>query len=400
MKLSYSTTMYSYATMDQYKANIKNSVLANNQAWDLVATHSLMAGHLTVAGIFKNLNWVRHVDLDAPWYPAGLTESAAVDDRIYFVGGYASLSFLLALPRIYVNEDIMNKLSVKSVYDLVDEGSWTLDKFFEYSKLGAYDAGGDSTWVESAGASDDIFGTVFYFRSLLPCFIYASGMTITKWDDTAGKITFDDMDSNKCYELYTRLKNFIHTESSSKLSANTGNSNNLFKNGQAFFMVGEGSSVDIFRDATFTWGAVVLPKYDANQKEYYSQLYESVAMWAVPIDAPDAQRSGALLETLNYYGWLNTREAYIEDVLYTKAATSAQGARMYDIMINSVVYDICTYFQTNMWDTADYHDESPFFDFRNGIRDQKDWKTVWESRKGTYAKGTTDLLNRIRSFTA
>jgi hypothetical protein len=53
-----------------------------------------------------------------------------------------------------------------------------------------------------------------------------------------------------------------------------------------------------------------------------------------------------------------------------------------------------------MWDTADYHDESPFFDFRNGIRDQKDWKTVWESRKGTYAKGTTDLLNRIRSFTA
>ena len=230
----------------------------------------------------------------------------------------------------------------------------------------------------------------------------ANGMTMADVDVANKKITMDDLQSQKAVDLATRMGSWWNTSGvawNQDGNANGGGDNRhlTFSNEDTFMFVAEGNSINFYRErADFNWGAVVLPKYDNAQKEYYSQVYESCAMWLIPVDARDTTMSGALLTALDYYGWTMCVDAYIEDVLYSKAATSAQAAYMYDIMIDSMIFDFGTYYQCSMYN--DGSTQSPFFRYRSAVNRNVNWATEWLIYKDGFMEGIKNLYTTLANL--
>jgi hypothetical protein len=404
IKLSYDHQPYNWGLMDTWLGNIENSIKANNQAWELIATHGIQAARMTVKGLAKNLGKSDYIDFNSEWYPQGLVKAVGVKNKIYTIGSYASTGPLTALPRIYVNEDIMASLNVKSIYDIVEEGDgkvggWTLDKFEEYARLGAKDANGNG--VITVADDGDRFGAGIFYMPYLPCFYFAAGMTMADLDHANNRIVMDDIASQKSVDLATRMGAWWNTSGvawNQPGDANGGGDNRhkTFSNGDAFMFVSDGTSIDFFRDTTFSWGAVILPKYDANQKMYYSQMYENCHMWLVPIDCKSFDVACQTLECLNYFGWDICVDAYIEDVLYSKAATSEQAAHMYDIMMAAVVFDFGTYYQCDMYN--DGSTQSPFFRWRSAVNRNVNWATEWLIYKDGFMDGIDKLWDKLANL--
>lgn len=377
--------------MDAYNSNIINSVQANGQAWDLIAVPSLQIAFLTFNGVLRNLNKVDTLDLTHSWYNQDLADAIEVNDQLFSVASYGAITTVSSIVRLFVNDDMLEDLKLDSVYPMVVEGTWTFDKLYEYQAAGSIE-NGNGTWA----VYEDKIGIAFPHTKFMPSFVYACGITLTETDE-AGNITIADLTTDKFVEIhdFTRDKLVGHYNGSTAMkggSVGSYDTGNYFIQEWCLFWHCDGRNINNMRSATFAWGSVPIPMWDEDQGRYYTMNEEEMGIFCIPIDA-DKNISGALLDTYSWFGMQLVYPVYVEDVLYTKAASSEIAASMYDLMMDSLVYDFAYYYNIAMADGG-YGSNSLFWRVRNHIFniDMTDWITYWAGYKDSFDNGLANLM--------
>lgn len=184
VKFTMQTVNGSWGNRNEYLGLVRDSVLAGDDAYDIVVGYEAYIPTLAVEHLVKNLHDIPYIDFDKPWWNKRLLESNTIGDKCYFVSGDIGLSYTSSIWVIYFNKVMAENLGITDIYQDVLDGRWTKDLYTEYAKLATSDLNGDSQMT----IDDDQFGNVG--NGLNP---YFSGIQLTAFDEKhIPSLNFDD----------------------------------------------------------------------------------------------------------------------------------------------------------------------------------------------------------------
>ena len=326
----------------EYMQHITSTILAGDDEYDWV---DLMIGNsptLMNQGIFMDIAQNEYIDLDKPYYLDGLMDRCAIDGKLFFVSGDASLGYMKCAFCMYFNHRLMDEFKTENPYELVDSGKWTLDKLGELAAIASADLNGDGKYD-----LEDKLGFVVHDHNHPKGFWISTGsLMYTKdssgeWQFTYGSERDADV-VDKLYKLlfvdeggyYSGLNNARpdHLEKYNQIS-------NKFASGEIFIMTAEmDDSVAQLRDMKDDYGILPYPKYD-EKDEYRSSARNTHNAFSMPVTSSHADVAGAVLEALSSSNHKNVLPAYFETALKKKYARDDDSSRMYDIIRDTMTLD-------------------------------------------------------------
>jgi hypothetical protein len=318
---------------DSFNGAIRSSVMANDGAYDLCAVLSNQLSVLTLEGLLADLNKVKYLNFDQPWWAGGLLDELVVGGKLYFASGDASLGLLDGMICFLYNKKLAENYDVGDVYGLVNSGGFTLDKMVETSRVTYADLNGN-------GETDleDQFAFICASWNQIYGFIEAFELPVTEKDADGypAKIVFD---SEKVVNAVQRLAAMFNDEQGYDIRPNDVDLGPIFSSGRALYSTGEFLNMSQYRDIdTFDFGVIPFPKYDENQAEYHTGVRATYSSFCIPITAANYDMSGAVLEAFASESYRQVTPAYYEGAMKQKYARDSESTQMFDLIKNGVTF--------------------------------------------------------------
>lgn len=272
-----------------------------------------------LSGYAKKPQTLPFYTADAPYFDALSTAQTASSKQPAGVVGALNAD-PSSLSAILFNKNLAATLGEASLYDYVKNGSWTLEKFNELSKLAAADNGLNGT---VSADTADVFAEKLFFAS--------HGNYLSKSDGRAEYSPFDDT----AQQLADAVSALLYSSKQS-FAISERRADELFKSEKALFVFTELSAVDDLAELGFDWGILPSPTLDGS--EPFSLPGNGATVSIVLSETPDLTRSGVLLESANaaMYGYVD--ELYLEHAM-NYILRDNDSVNMLDKIISSVRYD-------------------------------------------------------------
>ncbi len=311
--------------------------------YDAVFTVDTNMRTMAEMGFFKTVSELPYVNLDNPWWSKDYIEAVSLNpDDPYLLFG--SITYNQAVERIccvFFNKRLLEEihgLKDTDIYDMVLDGTWTIDKFLELAK-GVYIDNGDGI-----RNGYDTYGYITGGHDTLNNLVYSSGLDFTGRDEN-GFPTLQ-MNNERTISLVEKMLSLLTDESYYDASADNPEGLNFpyarkFGEGKGLFLIQRFFSANYNVDMADDYGMVPMPKYDEDTDGYTSIVTTNVQWGAVPVTVERDEMVSATLECLAYEGYNHVIPAYFENNLklrFTRGDLSYE-AQMLDIIADSVDTD-------------------------------------------------------------
>ncbi|MBQ9717239.1 MAG: extracellular solute-binding protein [Clostridia bacterium] len=326
-----------------------NSQQAGDQAYDLAMLLERRAFALTNQGYFTDIAGLEYVNLDKPYWFGDVNDTINFSDKTYLSYGSANLGLYDMTHVLCFNQKLITDLQLESPYDLVLEGTWTIDKLKTMGETAMRDVDGDGTWGET-----DVYGLVGATNALPVNFLAAARQrTIETYED--GTVEVALLTNPMIEEIFTYVSDmcwqtgFWYTKTTD--SNNYWRTESHFQEDRALFADHTFYSTISLRDMVSDFGIVPFPKYTEDQKEYGVMVEAGTRTMTVPANIANPDLSGAVLETLHFLSMRDVMPAYYEVTLKQKVSRDSVSSQMLDIIMDSICYDLgMTMFNDNIKD--------------------------------------------------
>lgn len=375
--LEYHLEPGAYDQRNTWVSAISSSITAGDGAYDISAGYSMAGASLATKGMCLNLTDLDYLDFDKPWWPSSLLDEATCGGKLYFCSGDISTYMIYYLYGVYFNQNLLTEYDLENPYDLVQSGTWTLDKMSEMASGIYIDLNGDGQQ-----GFEDRLGYITYSIYVDP-FFFSSGLHTTEKDENDIPYVSADFGGEKAHSLVEKLVAFVSAEGS--LVGNGADqidpSYNVFKEGRALFTSHELSfAVNHLRDVEFTYGIVPYPKYDDAQENYVTITSFPYTLYGVPMDAKDPNMSAAVLECMASESYRTVSPALFENAFKVKYSQDAQSSLMYDLIRSTVSFDFGRVFNNDL-------NGLTYSLFRNAIvTKDTNWASTTKSNEKVIAK--------------
>ncbi|MBE6603896.1 MAG: hypothetical protein E7636_06195 [Ruminococcaceae bacterium] len=305
-------------------ARVQRADEADTHDFDLIGAYSCNAGALLVAGLIQNITATEnnYIDIYKPWWPKNLTHNLAIANNLYFVSGDCSTNSIYQMIGIFFNKDLVNEryeqeaeayfasnphvktpesgaeggnTATNMIYEKVYAGKWTLDELIHLTANTYVDKYGDGVSI------DDTYGLCG--RENVACAFYGgSNLRIIEHttDGSVMKIS-DDYTSSKTVRLTAKLYTVLGTNSYHNEYSTGKGYNEPFYSGTSYFMIGYMQYAEsrlVNNDVVENYGILPIPKYDLNQKNYYTTLGNGFSLYCIFVDF---DTRGNFQETLSMF---------------------------------------------------------------------------------------------------
>ena len=387
VKLNFITMPGEWGDKDTFNGAIKQSVLAGDGAYDLCAVLSNQLATLTLDGLLTNLNTLPYLDFEKPWWAKGLLDELAVDDKLYFASGDASLGLINGMMCVFYNKKLCEDFSIPDMYDIVNNGEWTIDKVVELTENTYQDLNGNDK-VDK----EDQFGFTTGSFNQLYGFIDSFNLPILEKDDNGqpSKVVFD---SEKVVDAVDKLVSlFKDNKAFATLSKDGDDYQIAFKSGRVLFCTGEFKDTSTYRDiSAFDYGVIPFPKYDTTQKDYRTTARATYSSFCIPVTANNAEMSAAVLECFASESYRQVSPAYFETALKVKYSRDDETSQMFDLIKSSVTFSFATSFTMAIND--------PQNTFKQRIAELKsDWASYMATWKPAAEEKLATTLETIKEL--
>jgi hypothetical protein len=258
---------------------------------------------------------------------------AAVGD---FTLGMVSRGFVMLF-----NKNLIEQANLEtSLYDLVRQNQWTLDKFAEIAKGFARDLDGNGKMD-----ANDQYATTGAVKLHFGSLVTGCGVKYIEVDEE-GNPYFAVPGNERTMEILTKVFN-IHNGSNifykvaDDVHDGSTKAKEMFNNGKTVFNGTATKSIANYRDTSFDIGILPYPKYSAEQERYHI-LTSSAGVATIPITLADDRKENVsiLMDALCRDSQQNLLPTYREVVLKTKYSRDEDSAEMLDIIFDSTTYDL------------------------------------------------------------
>ncbi|MBR7097882.1 MAG: hypothetical protein IKC59_00575 [Clostridia bacterium] len=307
--------------------------LMTGTKYDLIACYSMNASNLAADDFLINLNEQSVLDFDKPWWPTQLLETSTINDKLYFASGSISTASIMQSLVIAVNLDMLRSYGLDDPREVVSDGDWTMNKFYEMCTDTYVDHNKE---VDGKDAGDK-FGFVTIDSVVGDAFLISNGLKYLSTDDDGKIIIAPEFKGQKIHDLSESLIQKFKTDD---FYYSTTASTKPFTEQRAIFMgIAFDTLVEIKADIGFEYGYLPFPKADDNQENYRTCVGFPFTMWCIPQQAADYQRSAYVMECLASEGYRQVQPEVYQEVKY-RLGSDALNAEMFEIIIASMSNDI------------------------------------------------------------
>lgn len=313
--------------------------MAGDDVYDVVMPNMNASIANAVDGLYVDLYSVDNLHLENPWWDQRANEDLTVGGKLYFTTGDISILDNMCTMVLFFNKQLIEDNSLDDPYELVKNGTWTLDKLFAMSEKVANDLDGD----QQMSIENDQFGLYCYYENVPHSMWFGSGERISTTDkDGVLELTMGTERSaeiipyilEKCQMNSVYRMAWWNADDFSKVVSS-------FMGGRILFSGWALADIDAIRDCKFDFGILPYPKYDEGQKEYYNLISTGLVPGvSIPVTNAEPEKAGLILEAMAYYSVDTLTTAYYDNALNTRYIRDEESGDMLDIIFATRVYDI------------------------------------------------------------
>lgn len=372
-----------------FAQTIENAVLSDAKAYDLVACYSLVAPSLATRGLLVDLNKTEYFSPDKAWWPDFMYDACTVNNKTYHISGDASLNMLYYLQAVLFDAEIMAEydISEEDVYELVDNGGWTLEKMLELSAN--ISSSTDDVWDDS-----DFYAIGMESRVMLDSFYFALGLKTVEDSDGVIKVS-DDILSEKALTVYDMAYSALFVDHTIRMNdPNTWV--HLLKEGRCVFNVSTIYQMKTtLADVDKKIGVLPFPKYEEGDTEtnlgYRTLVSSPHIQFAIPVDldSEDVTMASAFLETMGYVTYTNVTPVVYDNIMKLRYAKDENSSRMFDILRSGATTEMGI-----LWYNS--FTRAPASMFRNALeKESTSWVSYYKNDYENDLKRTVIELNKF-----
>ena len=317
------------------------SITAGSDDYDLFMLPGAEATALAKKHLLTDYNEIPYVDLNKPYWDKDVRRDLSVGGRVYLMAGDFSMMHYGLTVAMFFNKKLINQLGLEMPYNIINEGKWTYDKFFEMASVASADLNGDGKYDK-----EDRYGYLAITHIWSPAFLGAAGQQTVLKDEN--DLHYFAMDNEKFINVYQKMTAMMHKDNMMFDADDAGNhrlQDVMFPGDQALFWSECVHWATILRNMDSDFGIIVHPKFDEEQNGYHTFAGSPIAM-CVPTTTIDFDRTGMVLEALCYESTDTVIKAYYDVLLKTKISRDDESEGMLDIMFKNRIYSIAdVYYQ-------------------------------------------------------
>ncbi len=296
-------------------------------------------------GYVYDLNEMTYMNLDAEWYDTNSIEQLSLGDKSYLAMGSMLIMDDDATGAILFNKQMVVENDLPNFYDMVKNGTWTIDALNEYAVKVAYDESADG----KLDVATDTWGLLTEHDSVI-AFVAGGGNKIIDKDKDDYPIVACGTEAYvNCLERVLEIANNFDATMYAQALSGYGDVwvealDVAFTESRALFNAAWLQRATLFRSMETDFGILPYPKYDTDQKDYYSfvSLYCANSI-SVPITVTDIDFVSTAIEVLSWESKYNAQsldEAYYTKTLEFKGARDEESQAMLDIIFKNRVFDL------------------------------------------------------------
>ena len=312
-----------------------NCIASEDDTYSCFWNEAYLIAPFAIGGQLLNINDISAIDLEKPWWDGDALDEIAFGDYQYFLVGDLHLMFKEAFFIMGFNKNILDANNLAEPYDMVREGTWTMDVMKSYMETVKVDLNGD-------GVMDgyDRFGMTTTGSCVAGFIIASDEVFIERGEDGIPVLV---QPSDRFYSVYEKIFGMTMDTSvdysciagvTPNLSVYEDDFHGVFRSGNALFYLEPIGSLKKFRDIEIEFGVLPTPKYDESQEDYITYITSFAALCGIPITA-DAERTGVILENLGAESFGELRETYINDTLNFKYIRDEESVEMLNLILDS-----------------------------------------------------------------
>ncbi len=340
---------------EQTADQIKNTILAGDGAFDM----SLMQGANVLShaqsGYLIDLKTMPYQNFEKPYWDANAVEQLSLCNKLFVMVGDFMTTQIDETICMFFNKGLIADHALEDPYELVDNGTWTLDKLAEMASVSGNDANGDGIYDDKDNYGMMSWRGVFYMFLLNGC-----GNTLIEKDEADVPVfTFYNEEFVNSYE---KILSIIHGEQKIYFDAEKDINNHrlqeiMFPANQVLFWSECISWAKALREMEANFGILPAPKYDEAQTQYYSCNNGNFFGMSVPVSVTDIDRTSIIIEALQSASTDTVLAAYYDITLKSKYSRDEESSKMVDIIFDTTTYDCSTVYglgsvKTNIYTMA------------------------------------------------
>ncbi len=319
---------------------IRTEFESGTQEYDVYLARIMYWQTLAQEGLLYDLksDKIPYLDFSKIWWDSNSVEELSIQNKLYCVAGDISLQDEYWTSCIAFNKSIISEYQMDDPYALVKSNNWTFETFLGISKKFSEDVNSDGVWDVN-----DHYGFL-YQRDTLSAMIMASGENYAK--KNAEDIPYITIGESRSVDVIDAAMNVLYDSSSLQvmnLSDYIVTRDSMFQNDRALFCYFYMTSLETLRKMESDFGILPVPKYKADQTEWYSE----VSSWSAGVVCLPGTNSGEnleqtciVLEALACENRKLVMPAYYDKLLSGIVAKDADSVRMLDLIFENRRYDI------------------------------------------------------------
>jgi hypothetical protein len=322
---------------------VATAVKAGTDEYQIMAAAAYTTAEASLTGIFANLNTTEYINLDREWWSQGYNRAMSFDGAQYTATGSMLISsYRLAFTTIF-NKNLFTQANQPFLYDVVEEGKWTLDKQIALVPLFHRDNGNGQQ-----DTSGDVYG--FISNDYISVDPYWSACQMDFLGRTEnGEYTLA-MDTGRIHDVSEKVLHLYYNTAGAAYIAPGQTADREQEVMRGMFAEGFGAMAtlrimelesSVMRNSSQEYGVIPMPKYDEIQANYQTYLHDQFSVAAIPttVKGDRLDMVSAVMEAMASASHRIVKPVYYEETLRTKIAQDPQSARMMDIVTQSIYID-------------------------------------------------------------
>ena len=313
----------------------QNDIKSNAKSYDLIMANGPDTGALAQNGYLYNfLDLADYMNLDKEWWDPGTLRDCVINGKVYFMNGDINILDNDVTWIMLFNKKMIEDNDLTEPYDLVKNGTWTLDKFYEYVKTVSKD-NGDGKFDQN-----DTYGFLTTNGGGLTNFLYTSDIRTVELRDGTPEVVMGEY-QDKILDLLAYCKKLLHEDNVSWVSINDpAQTRDMFMNNQGLFYSEVLSYIVNLADMDSPYGVLPTPKYDEKQADYRTHVDGVGSMISIPSNIDKPEEAAYIIEAFALYSYAYLTPAYYDVTLKRKKSRDSESTEMIDIILQSRSYDI------------------------------------------------------------
>ncbi len=323
---------------DALTVKLSNSIAAGVDMYDLSILHMRGFPTLVNNGYVTDMNSL-NVDTTQSWWDQEVLKALNINGSQFAMISDVTFVDKLSTVGVFYNTAMADTLHIPDLYNVVDEGDWTLEVMKTYAAQASGSVSSSGKQIYGISSQNDFSYFVLESANFATVAKNSqSGLTFNLPSNRAVTILMEAFDiMNESYFFNRQTEGLASADDSCKLFPE-----------QNLFLVSILQACYYMKNYSDDYGILPMPKYDDTVSTYYSPINHHAANIMVlpnrntdvPYTEADYQRTADVLQAWGMISEELVQPEFYDRILSTRLVNDPDSVRMIDIIFEHRVYDI------------------------------------------------------------